>query len=548
MTNFIQSLLPLPSSSEMREWDTNAIQFGIPENMLMENSAHALLSFIKEEFCDLAGKNILIFMGNGNNGGDAAALARLLQAQKAYPLVLHLKKLSDLRNSAAWHANLALKDGVQFKLIADHTINTQLLWECCMAKFQALPKLIIDGLLGTGFKNSLREPFLSLIQSINHFSRSLKVPVLAIDSPSGLDCDLGTANPIAIEANWTICLAAAKKGMVLSQARQYTGNLFVKNIGMPANSKKPSRCRLIDGRLQLESISLPQNSFKNSYGHLLVIGGSFGITGAPHLAALAALRCGAGLVSVCAPARLEKEIKAGKPEIMLLPAGEANCAEWPENLDDQLAARIQKMSALVIGPGMGRSEKAKKFLEKLLLLPDRPASVIDADALVLLSQMPEMLACLSDQDIITPHPGEAAFLLNCSAREIQHDREESLVKLCSLSRAVVILKGANTLVSQKNQDFLIAPFDIPQMGIGGAGDVLSGCLGASLAQNAPISSTLEIAAKAVMKHICAGLICASKFPQRGCLATNLANNLAKTEKFLLGLPRTNLIRGQQPWP
>lgn len=546
MPAFPDNLPLLPASDEMRQWDQNAIKFGLPELMLMENAGQALYSFIQAKFAPLEGKKFLLFMGGGNNGGDAACLGRHLLDAGGQATVLFTKSPENLPDAAACHFQLARADGVDLAKFSYNGGGASELFQLCEKHLHGLPDLIVDGLLGTGFQGNLKKSMEQLIEGINAFASAFHLPVLAIDTPSGLNCDTGQPQPVAIRAKWTASLAAIKKGQLLPQARQWTGEVIRREIGMPRNMEKPASMRLLDGRLMLEKLPFPAAGFKNSYGHVLVIGGSPGLSGAPHLAAMASLRSGTGLASVCAPYGLCAEIKAGVPEIMLSPVGGPEATDWPNEPDCALAEKIRKIHALVIGPGMGRSKNAAAFLEALLAMP-RPSAVIDADAIRLLASNKRLLQFLRKDDIITPHPGEAGALLNLAGTQIQEDREGSLKRLCELAPATFILKGAGVLAAQAGHVTLLAPYDLPQMSIAGSGDVLSGCLGALLAMPQGME-TLEIAARGVMRHLIAGMICAEKFPQRGCLASDLANMLAHVDQYLEKCDSGRLVDGFAPWP
>lgn len=536
---FVDNLLKLPNPSEMGEWDKIAIEFGIPEEILMENAARECLSVISTLFYPLKGKKFWLFMGHGNNGGDAVCLARHLHDNHANVTVLHLADLESFKGSANYNIRLAKKDNVKFLHLEkgdEYSI---------LDKFTKLsrPDFIIDGLLGTGFSGYLRAPVLNLINCLNKYAAVSQVPIISLDIPSGLNGSTGLPSPVAICADYTITFTAPKQGLVLSQAHKWTGNLIVREIGMPSTLDYPCNWCLLDGRGLIKRIELPQNSFKNIYGHVLIIGGIPQYTGAPTLAALSALKTGAGLVTIYCPVSSIPVIKSGFPEIMTISAG----PEWPDSPDDLFKKLLEHVNSIIIGPGMGRSGFALSLIKNILRIENRPRAIIDADALVLIGMDQEISKYITEKDILSPHPGEAGALLAISGRDVQADRIDAIKKLCEKFKAAVILKGADTRILQNGFKGLLCAYDIPQLAIGGSGDVLSGILGALSAAliDAPAH---EIAARGVITHALAGMILAKKYPQRGGLARELADAIAQIEAFLNDFPVQELKLGCAPWP
>lgn len=544
---FLSTLPKLPEPGQISLWDQAAIDFGIPEEMLMENAARAACQLVFDLWPHLTGKTVWLFMGGGNNGGDAACMARHLLDYGCDPVIFHTKPLASLKGASAFHSHLAQKDGVRFFHLSLPDMKPGVDWLAnqTLPVSPQPPALIIDGLLGTGFTGILRDDLKYLLEAINKISKWLHAPVLAIDAPSGLNSTTGIPSPVALSATATVTFAAAKTGLLLPWARPWTGQVYCRPIGMPKALEPdfPASFRLLDGRALLNKPSFPQNSYKNRYGHILVIGGAPGMEGAAHLACTAALRSGCGLVCACAPAASLPQIKAGCPEIMTVSAREGK--NWPANVPENCHAALKRASALVIGPGLGRDASAISWLKALLEIPDRPPAVIDADALTLLANQTDLLARLGERDILTPHPGEASSLLRDF--KVQENRPAALQKLLGLSPATVILKGAATLTASPKYDtILLCPYDIPQLAIGGAGDVLAGCASAFLAQG---HHSLAAAGYAVITHVVAGLIIATQFPDRGALASDLANALPEAGQFLAKSVASKPFNyGQTPWP
>lgn len=547
-----QFLAPLPSPEEMRQWDMEALRLGLPVFTLMENASRSALQVLRKVYGPLHNTRVVLFMGGGNNGGDAACLARLLLDEGAFPLLLHTRPVRASTGAAGQHLRLARACGVPTRLLSERCRTVS-----CLLEPWRSPHIIVDGLLGTGFRGKLREDMRSLTAFINVLGQNTPAPyIFSLDVPSGLDALTGQAQKDTVQASATVSFAAAKPGLVLPEARLFTGHLFVCDIGIPQRVREavlPS-FRLIDKRCASLLPALLPAAYKNAFGHILVLGGSLGLTGAPHLAALAALRSGAGLVTAGTPSALATEVKGGLADIMILPLSapaelSASSAPttptassapttpaafaWPRELPEDLARLLPSVAALVIGPGMGRSESAADFLRIVLATAQRPPAVLDADALVILADHPDMFEFLTSADVLTPHPGEAGRLLRQPAAAVQRDRQHCLHRLMELAPACWVLKGAGTLIGQRGMPVLVSPYDIPTLAVGGSGDVLAGCTAALMART---SSSLHAALLAVAVHVRAGSLLLANFPQRGNLASDIAHTLPAALSSLQQLP------------
>lgn len=567
----------LPSPREMAAWDRAAAELGLPEALLMENAArealHALRAETGEPTRELAGVSVLLLMGAGNNGGDAACLARHLLDARARPVVVHTRPLARSRGAAGRHVRLARRCGVRFIALpgGDGALAGILEREA--------PAIIVDGLLGTGFSGNLRPKEEQLVRTVNAWRE--RAFIVALDIPSGLNGLTGQPQPEAVRAHATVTFEAAKPGLVLPEAAPWVGRLHVRPIGIPRRVRDalPASFRLLTPAL---AARFPRPSplwHKGSAGRVLIIGGSVGpqgdLTGAPRLAALGALRAGAGLVTVAAPAGICAAIKAGCPDIMMRPLGPEGTRDWTPDLRDDILRALAGCDTAVIGPGMGRAEATAALTRDVLGAPgSRPPLVIDADALHALARnLPEqdwtdppdqtaeatgtktaadgaspgwtLADLVRPADTLTPHPGEAAFLLGLTSAEVQADRFAALAALRSLAPGVWLLKGAGTLIARSSgtssprsaatpatssggQDspVIIAPFAEPTLAVGGSGDVLAGCLAALSAQLRHESDASELAASlAVLLHAEAGRLLARRFPARGDTATDIADAL-----------------------
>ena len=506
--------VPLPTPEEMRRWDETAHrQFGIPPLLLMENAAQAALNELRRHISLTPDTRILIFMGRGNNGGDGAALARLVQDEGCTVLVYSLAPLHDMQGAAGRHVAMARALGIN--VLDGSSFNEPVLpleWRT--------PHVIVDAIAGTGLRGTLRPNVQTLISFINR-SRDASF-VFSLDIPSGLCGLAGRPMPDAVRAHATVCFEAGKPGLFFPEAGEYTGFLAVRRVGIPiaVRGTVPPSWEL----LAPEHGTWPPPSpfrHKGDGGKVLIVGGSASMAGAPMLAALGSLRAGAGLVHAACPGGIAAY---DFPEVQAHRIGKDSV--WQERDARALLELIEALTpdALVIGPGLGRTLAACEIVKAVLEKKRRPPAIVDADALycfrrekggpVADSGAPSALplGLLHKNDIITPHPGEMARLLppeacgsNTDTRArtawVQANRPEALQALTAQCNAIVVLKGAGTLIGRKGMATVLCPTAVSSLAVGGSGDVLSGICGALVA--AGLAST-DAAKLGVYLHARAG--------------------------------------------
>lgn len=501
-------LLPLPTPAEMALWDRETIEtVGISGATLMECAAREAVNVLLEEFGPVDGAVIYCFAGSGNNGGDAFAMARHLADLGAEVTVFHTRPKKRYRGESRANLLLAQKLGVPLIHLSG-------------ADPAALPRpdVIVDGLLGTGFEGELREDALALVRAVNRLGE--RAFVLAVDIPSGLSGLTGRPQPEAVLADATATFQSPKLGLLMPEAAPFVGELHVCPIGIPLKVQEdnPVRHHLLTGGI-MDAVPAPApDMHKGRGGHVLVLGGSRGLTGAPHLAALGALRSGAGLATVACPAGLADAVKGSSPDIMTLPLGEG--ADWTPAMADALLPELARFDAVVIGPGMGRAPATIAFVLAFLAGCGLPV-VIDADGLFALASEPDGLAKLPERAVLTPHPGEMGRLLGTDAAAIQADRMGAVNRFLKRCDATLALKGASTLVADPDLT-CVSPFAEPNLAVGGSGDVLSGVVGSLMARGL---SPMEAACAGVFWHGLAGEYLSIEFPERGNLASEIANTL-----------------------
>jgi NAD(P)H-hydrate epimerase len=506
-------LLPLPTPAEMATWDRLTIEsVGIPGATLMESAAREAVAVLLEAFGPVAGRDIFCFAGPGNNGGDAFAMARHLVDLDARVTVFHSRPKKRYRGETRAHLTWAQKTGVSLRYL-DTFVPAAL----------ALPDIVVDGVLGTGFAGTLRPDTLRLVRDINTLGKHAFV--LSLDIPSGLNGLTGQARPEAVEADATVTFQAAKLGLALPGAARFTGALHVRPIGIPACviRENPAHHRLIsEGIMRLIPSSAP-DMHKGGAGHVLIIGGSPGLTGAPRLAAMGALRSGAGLVTVACPGKLADSVKGDSPDIMTLPLGSGN--QWTPELMKILLKELDRFDAVAIGPGLGRDGKTVDFF-KAFVAKCPTHAVLDADALFCLAQLPDCIPGLPDTTVLTPHPGEMARLVSKETTKIQAERLAAAQLFVESSAATLVLKGAGTIVADRNATCL-SPFCEPNLAVGGSGDVLSGIVASLMARGLP---PLRAACLGVCWHGLAGRLLKDDYPARGNLASEIADMLPRAAK------------------
>lgn len=478
------------TAAQLRQLERAAIDGGIAGYTLMERAGAAAFSALRQRW-PLA-RRIVVVAGPGNNGGDGLVLARLARKEGIEPVVLLLAEPDTLRAEAAeaWQALREAGVGAQ-------PFDPALL---------SGADLIVDALLGIGARAPLRPEWQAAIEAINACGR----PVFSLDIPSGLDPDSGRALP-AVKAAATITFIALKKGLFVGDGPACAGEVLLEGLRLPGNPDlRPALRRLTHASLTAALPARPRESHKAQFGRVLVVGGGEGMPGAVRLAAEAALRVGAGLVTVASLPEHLAVVVGQRPELMFhaLPDG------------SRLAAAMAAADVVAIGPGLGRDEWAQGVFAAFRAA-HRPGQrvVLDADALNLLAADPSRGRC--DDWVLTPHPGEAARLLGTSTAEVQADRVAALQALCEQRGGTIVLKGASSLVGQHDDVPWLCDHGNPGMSVPGMGDVLTGALAGLLAQSGKL---LQATGAAVYAHAVAGDRCA-RLGLRGVLALEVAQEL-----------------------
>ncbi len=497
------------SAAQVRELDRIAIEeCGIAGIVLMKRAGRALFELLSNKF---AGLPITVFCGLGNNAGDGYIVAALA-AQRRLPVsIVQLGDVARLQGDAKLAYEFALREGVEYRSFSDDMIVDE--------------GVLVDALLGTGLtagagakiesevevEVQVREPCARVIGWLN----ASGLPIVAADLPSGLCADSGSELGIAVRAAATVTFIGMKRGLLTGRGPALSGEVFYRDLEVPADLLGE-----VEGsveRLDLPSLlaSLPAraaDAHKGDFGHVMIIGGDSGFGGAPILAAEAAARMGAGLVSVATRPEHLAAILARRPEIMA--SGVTSGQE--------LEPLLQRPTVLVVGPGLGQGAWGQQMLQQAL--DSGLPLVLDADALNLLAQGRIGGDLVRDNWVLTPHPGEAARLANVSVRQLQADRFGSAARLQQQYGGTLVLKGAGSLVASADGRLGLCSLGNPAMASGGMGDLLSGVIGALLAQGLPSSRATELA---VCLHAATADLVVEERGARGLLATDLIDALPR---------------------
>ena len=504
--------MKLVTAEEMQMIDNLATtEYKIPSLLLMEN-AGLQVARVVQDILPKTGSNcrILILAGKGNNGGDGLVAARhLLNAGLEVKVVL-LARSREVQGDAGINLEILRQLGVAVLPLREekdlNAVRVTLL----------STDLIVDAIYGTGFRGKVPSLVGKLIRLVNSQAR----PVIAVDIPSGVEASTGMVASEAMRADYTVTFALPKVGTVLEPGHSLAGELKVVDISIPRALLEAQRLtRMVLDRQWCRSqmVKRPSESHKGDYGHVLVLGGSVGLTGAVCLTGEAALRTGAGLVTVGVPASLHMIMETKLTEVMSRPLPEtANQTLAPEGLLS-LEDLFSRVTVVAVGPGMSRYPEAREFIRELLKMVSVPI-VIDADGLNALAEDPTILQGAQGSVILTPHPGEMARLLGISVEEVQADRLAVAHKAATQLKAVVVLKGAQSVVATPEGQLLINPTGNPGMATGGTGDVLTGIIAGLIAQGlAPATAS----ALGVYIHGAAGDLARREKGMRGLIAGDL---------------------------
>jgi NAD(P)H-hydrate epimerase len=463
------------TSQEMREMDRLTIEsFGIPGIVLMENAGRATAQVLLREIPHLQNKKVGVMAGKGNNGGDGFVIARYLAENGVCVTIYLLTQKEKVKGDAASNLYLIEKMNIPVEEVPDSTAFASYLLDLTQHD------LWVDAILGTGLQSDITGLYKEVIDFLNCTGR----PIFAVDIPSGVNSDTGQVCGICTKATTTVTFGLPKIGHVIYPGRECVGNLSVVDIGIPQviiDQVSPKHKLLLAEDIACSMKSRLPEMHKGSAGHLLVVGGSPGKTGAAAMTCLAAMRTGAGLVTLGTAKSLNDIMEIKLTEAMTAPLPETEQNALGISAYDEILSLLNGKKALAIGPGLGTASETENLVRRLLtdiLLP----TVVDADGLNALQGHLDLLKKMKVPPILTPHPGEMGHLLSMRAAEIQKKRISIARDFASEYQVFLVLKGACTIIADPEGGIIINPTGNPGMASGGMGDVLTGIIAGLLVQ------------------------------------------------------------------
>lgn len=509
-------MIKIATAEQMQELDRKTIEtYHIPGIVLMENAGRKASEIILETFPDIIRKKVAIISGKGNNGGDGFVVARYFLNEGIKVKVYLLTDPKTLRGDAETNFKIFSRMGGDIIPLPSSK------------EFQKVKKefekfdILIDGIFGTGLDAEVRGYYREVIDYLN----SLNKTIVAIDIPSGLCANTGKPLGAAIKATLTITFGLPKLGLLLYPGVDYVGILRVVDIGIPKTlideEKIPNY--LIDKDDIKKWLSQPRslNTHKGDYGHLLVIAGSVGKTGAAAMASEASLRVGAGLVTLAIPKSLNPIMEIKLTEVMTEPLPETQKQTLSLRAYNQIIKLCENKKAVIIGPGVGTFKETQSLLVKLIKTLEIPI-IIDADGITALSTQPKIFPLSNRSVILTPHPGEMARLINSTPKDVQEDRIGISRSFAQANQVYLVLKGFRTIIATPKGEVYINPTGNPGMASGGTGDVLTGMIGGFICQGFDIITSLQLA---VYLHGLAGDEVAKELGEKSLVATDLIKKI-----------------------
>lgn len=468
--------MKLVTAKEMKALDVQAQNdYAMPGILLMDNAAQAVAEAVHEALTALEGERVVIFCGGGNNGGDGLGAARWLQSYGVSVRAFVVGAALDaVQGDAAVELAMFTKAGGRVEALS--TEDDWVLAELAASKADVL----VDALLGTGFHGELEGDVLRACELLNKSEKY----ILAVDIPTGVNADNGAVSEQAVRADHTVTMALVKTGLLLYPGREYCGDIELADISMPVKlveDYQSDKYRLTD-EIVRELLPLRKaNAHKGDAGRVVICAGSPGYTGAAALASDAAVKAGAGLVSLYTPLSSRDVLAIKLTEVMVHGLLERMPGILGGGAASDVASSAEAADVLAIGPGLGTSESTQEAVRTILQKITTPV-VIDADALTALAGHTEILAAMQAQKVLTPHPGEMARLTGLEIAEIEADRINVAKKYAEEWQAIVVLKGAPTVIGCPNGTVYVNSTGNSSLATGGSGDVLTGIIAGLAAQ------------------------------------------------------------------
>ena len=506
--------MKIVTAYEMQQIDYATIDtYGLSGSILMERAGLSVARRIKSRF---SRKPVIVLAGGGNNGGDGFVIGRELYNDGWNVKIFLFAKQEQLKGEADFHCKIAKNFGTPIEEKTEIYMN------------ELTNKIIVDALLGTGLQKNVKELIRQVIDTVNEAEGT---QIVSVDIPSGISSDTGQVMGTAIKAAFTVTFGLPKRGHYLYPGSAYRGELFIEDIGFPRSLLELAQLRVEMSEPEQLGLLLPKrqkNAHKGNFGHVFLVAGSKGKTGAALMAAKAALRSGAGLVTIGIPESIIQTFASRVLEEMTLPLP---CSEGYFTMDafgPALQFLEQKASVLAIGPGVSSEPETASFVRALCLESKVPV-VIDADGINAFQEESQVLSQIAAPCVITPHPGEMARLTGMSARQINDDRIHVAMEFAKVSNVHVLLKGSPTVLACPDDTVFINPTGNPGMASAGAGDVLTGVISGLLGQGLLFMEGVKLGA---YLHGLSGDIAASKNTEVAMTAGDILDCLPEAFKQL----------------
>ncbi len=514
------------TAAEMQRIDRLTTErYGVASLTLMENAGHGVVEFLVERFAPLDQHRVAVVCGRGNNGGDGLVVARLLREKRLKPRILLLADPTTLKGDAAVNLKRLAESG------APEVAETQAAWERVKASL-ADTTLLVDAMLGTGLAKPLEGFLLGVVRDLN--SGFPRARVVAVDLPSGVSADTGELMGECIRADASVTFTAPKRAHVFQPACELVGEWVVKQIGTPPEALESDPKLFLNltcpGDVKWVAIPRKLDAHKGNFGHVLLLAGSIGKTGAAAMAAKAALRAGAGLVTVATAKTALPIIAALGIEFMTEPLSETEVGTISLRALDygKMDKLVDGKSVLAVGPGLGNLPETAEFVRTVVNKYEAPM-VIDADGLNAFAGCISTLRAERRVRVLTPHPGEMARLAGLNTAEVQSRRVDVVRDFSQKYSVTLVLKGFRTLIAAPDGQVWVNPTGNPGMATGGTGDVLTGLIAGLLAQY-PTKPVTEVVRAAVYLHGLAGDLAARELGQSSLIAGDLLEALPQAFK------------------
>jgi len=500
--------MKIVTAEQMRQIDQACIQSGTPGSVLMEHAGKAVAEETSQALGDIEKQPILVLIGPGNNGGDGLVAAR------------HLHD---------WGASVSLylssqrpPDDLNFEMVKERNIKCIVATQDeNLAEFNKLlssATCVIDALLGIGKARPLEGIFRQMLEKVNEAHQN-NLHIVAVDLPSGLNADSGAVDPACPYADNTVTFGLPKLGFFSFPGAERVGRLTIADIGIPRHLADSVATELITDEWAKTTLpKRPLNANKGSFGKVLTVAGSVNYIGAAYLACSGAIRTGAGLVTLATATSLQPVLASKLTEVTYLPLPESGFGIISPQATETVTQQLSNYNILLLGCGLGQSEATTEFVNSLLFNRDLPPLVLDADALNILAKTPKWWQQLSNNAILTPHPGEMARLTGIPVKEIQADRAGIARRFATQWQKTVILKGAYTVIATPEGNCRISPIANPGLASAGTGDVLTGAIAGLAAQGLSLS---DAAALGVYLHGKAGEAVKALTGDTGMIASDL---------------------------